>query len=149
MDVLNLNLTPWSHVSFPYITSFDIKINDQRIQTTSSHDHVVNIKIIFIIVILTLCYFKLKHISLIFFYHACMLNATKLLDITSTLVATSVIVWSLECITSYLLDWYLKTTPFPKLKSFHSRLSFNQIHIRVSHFCVCPLEILLSADPLI
>ena len=46
-----------------------------------------------------------------------------------TLVATSVIVRSLECITSYLLNWYLKTNPLPpKLKSFHSHLSFNQIN---------------------
>ena len=146
MDVLNLNLTPCFHVSLPHITGFDSIINHQGIQTTH---HVIIIVIIVIITILTLCYFKIKHITLIFFYHACMLNTTQLLNITCTLIATSVIVRSLECITSYLLDWYLKTTPFPKLKIFHSHLSFNQIHSSVSRFCVSTLENLLSANPLI
>ena len=35
--VLNLNLSPYCHVSLPYITRFDIKINHQGIQTPRLH----------------------------------------------------------------------------------------------------------------
>ena len=67
--VLSLNLTR-CHVSFPYIMGFDITINHQRIQTTSSHALLV---IVVIIAMLTLCYSIISHTTLILFYQTSML----------------------------------------------------------------------------
>jgi hypothetical protein len=65
--------TPHDHVSFPYITGFDISLNLRRIQTTRSRTHhIVIIVIIVIVVLLILCYFITSHVTVILFYHASM-----------------------------------------------------------------------------
>ena len=83
---------------FPYIIEFDIKTNHQKIQATHLHaSHCHHCKNIVNIVMLTLCYFMISHATL------CLLsriygNTTKLFDIACILVATSMIMWRLECI---------------------------------------------------
>ena len=98
--VLNLNLSPYCHVSLPCITRSDIKINYQSIQTARLHactHHVVVIVINVIVAMLTLWYFIVSHATTIFFLSCIYVNTTKLLHIMCTLVVTSVILQSLEC----------------------------------------------------
>jgi hypothetical protein len=49
-----------------------------------------------IIAMLTLCYSMMSHVTLILILSCIHVNATKLLNISSTLVAMSVMVWILE-----------------------------------------------------
>jgi hypothetical protein len=69
--MLLVYLTPYCHVSLPYIMDFDIKINHQRIQSTHTHKHhIVIIVIIVIIAMLTLSLLQLHmlhHFSFITF----------------------------------------------------------------------------------
>ena len=64
---------------------------------TRTH-HVVIIVLVVIIAMLTLCYSITSHVTLILFYHAFMLILHNSLIITCTLVVTSMILRSVECI---------------------------------------------------
>ena len=86
-----------SRFPYVYIMGFDIKINHQRIQTTHSHasrchhcSYCQQCNLDFVVFHNVTCYYnpRLSHIHV---------NTTKLLKITCTLVATSVILQSLEC----------------------------------------------------
>ena len=95
-DVLTLDPACCCHASLPCIIDVDIKINHQRIQTTclhASHCHLYNYcrycNVDFVLFHNVTCYNN----SLLSCIHA---NTTKLLNITCTLVATSVILQSLE-----------------------------------------------------
>ena len=90
MDVLTLNLTLDCHVSLPNITGFDFQINHMSHTSRcrhckSCHYHTVD----FIAFHNVTCYTN----SLLTRIHV---NTTKPLNITYTLVATSVILWSSE-----------------------------------------------------
>ena len=99
MDVLSLNLPPCCHISFPYITSLDIKTIHQWIQTTCLHVasrchhhhycHQCNVD--FMLFHNITCYTN----SLLSRIHG---NIAYLLNITCTLVATSMILGRLESI---------------------------------------------------
>ena len=137
MDVCSSNLTPYCHISLPYITIFFIIINHQRSQPTPSHcvmcqyvecllllplllslvecwcvhvphgpekpsgvDHTTKI-LHFVLFHSVTCYIDpiVSHIG----FHV---NITKLRDIMCTLVATCVILQSLEC------NWHAFSTKF-------------------------------------
>ena len=97
-DVFSLNLTPCYHVSLPYIRGFDININHQRNSITYSNAtrchhcnnyHYCNVD--FVLFHQDTCHTN----SLLSHIHV---NTTVFLNIMCTLVATSVILQSLECI---------------------------------------------------
>ena len=96
MNVLSLNLAPCYHISLPCIMGFDNKINHQRIQTTRSHvscchhcSYCHYCDVDFVLFRNVTCYTNsmLSHIHI---------NTTLFLNTTCTLVATSVVLWSLE-----------------------------------------------------
>ena len=96
-NVLSLNLTPDCHVSLPYITTFNITRNHQRIQTTRSkascchhcnYYHYCNVDIVLFHNVTCYTYSHLSRIHV---------NTIELLNITWTSVARSAILWSLEC----------------------------------------------------
>ena len=109
MDDLSFNLTP-CHVSLPYIMGFDIKINHQWIQTTclpTSCCHQCN-------------YCRYYIFDFVLFHNVtCYTNSlssrihvttTWLFNIMCTLVATNVVLWSLECISSkgFTKEWLMR-----------------------------------------
>ena len=97
MAVLSFNLLPYCHISFPYITCFDIKLIHQRIQTTPPHAsrchccHYCNVDLVLFHNVP--CYTN----PLLSCIHV---NTIYLLNITCILVATSMILGRLECIIS-------------------------------------------------
>jgi hypothetical protein len=70
-SVLNLPPCYYTFPSHIYIMRFDTKIIHQKIQPHTCMHHVV---IITIIAMLTLCYSKMSHATLILYYHASMLT---------------------------------------------------------------------------
>ena len=75
---------------------FDIKVKIKEFKPHAHTHHVIIIVIVIIIAILNLCYSITSHTNpLLSHIHV---NTTKLLNMTCTLVATSVILRSLECI---------------------------------------------------
>ena len=91
MDVLSLNLLPCCHISLSYTMHFDIKVIHQISQTTQSHTsccHYCNVD--FMLLHNITCYTKYS-LSCIH------VNTTTILNITCTLVATSMILGRLEC----------------------------------------------------
>ena len=98
MGVLSLNIALYSHVVLPYIMGFDIKINHQRVHPTHSHvlgshhcNYCHHCNVDFVLIHNVTCYTN----SPLYRIHV---NTTRLLNITFTLVVTSVILRSLECI---------------------------------------------------
>ena len=97
--MLNLNFPPFCHISFSYITSFDIQIIHQRNHTTCLyvshcyHCHYCNVDFVLFhnVTYYTNYLLSCIHVSTI-----------TLLDVTCTLVATSMILGKLESIGSLI-----------------------------------------------
>jgi hypothetical protein len=70
MDAFSLNFPPCCHISPPYIMGF----HNKEFKPHDRTHHDVIIVIIVIIVMLTLCYSKMSHATLILYYHAFMLT---------------------------------------------------------------------------
>ena len=95
MDVLCLHLPLCCHISLPHITCFDIKIIPKKFKPHVRTHHIL---IIVLIAMLTLSYSIMSHAynnSLLSHIHV---NSTNLINITCTLVATSMKLERLECI---------------------------------------------------
>ena len=115
-----LNLPPCCQVSLPYIMGFDIEINRQKIQTTNSHascGHHYNYCHYYM---LTLCYCMMSRATFILFLSCIHANTTQVVNILCTLVATSVILWSLKCVIMFL--------KFPQKKMSKSKARRNLVY---------------------
>ena len=92
--MLGLSLPPCCHTSLSYITLFDVEITHQRIQTTRSHvsggHHCHYCVVDFPLLHNATCYTS----SLLSCIHV---NVVDLLNITCTLVASSMMLRRLEC----------------------------------------------------
>jgi hypothetical protein len=84
-----------SHIS--WILTF--KKTTQEFKSRACMHHVVIIVNIVIIAVVTLCYSIMSHVTLVLFYHASMLTPQNSF-ISQHLVATSVILWSVQESTS-------------------------------------------------
>ena len=140
-DVRSSNLTPYCHISLPYITNFVINANHQRSQPTPSHCAMCQyVECHLLILCLSSSYatcrmlvhayaissgkakwsgphHTIKMLHLVLFHSVtCYTNSmvsnihvdtTKLCNITCTLLATGVILRSLECIEHWNMGFWL------------------------------------------
>ena len=74
MDVLNLNLTPYCHVSSHISHVLIFKRTTKEFRPHAQTHHIVIIVIVVIIAMPTLCHSIMSHATLIIFDHACMLT---------------------------------------------------------------------------
>ena len=159
MDVRSSNLTPYCHISLPYITYFVSNANHQRSQPTPSHfamSQYVECLLLLLLLLMSLAecwcmhayptssgkakwsepqhtirmlHFVLFHSVTCYNYSivSCIhVNTIKLLNITCTLVATGVILQSLE--------WHFGL-------SVYDQFLFNAIRIEVNWTKTSPLQI--------
>ena len=134
----SLNISPCCHISLSYIMGFDIKIIQQRIQTTSHasscrHFHDCNIECMLFHYVT--CYSN----SLLSCIHV---NIANLLNITCTLVATCTILGRLEFIYNDLSLFFIERPhpschPSSELQLCNSWIFSNFVEIRRFFFLDC------------
>ena len=102
-----LKIASCCHISFLYITHFDIRNNPQK--KFKPHTRTHHVVVIVILAMLTLCYSIMSHATLVLYYHAFMLTLHASLMSCALAVTTYMILGRLECIYIAICHIFFRT----------------------------------------